>query len=95
VFNYRGYAPSTGRPSAQALLSDSLMIFDRLQQAPTSQDMIAVGFSIGSAIAAYLARHRPVTGLILVTPADSDEVARVERHEAARDSGMMPPTVTE
>ena len=24
--------------------------------------------------------------------ADSDEVARVERHEAARDSGMMPPT---
>jgi pimeloyl-ACP methyl ester carboxylesterase len=71
VFNYRGYAPSTGRPSGQALLSDSLTIFDRLQQAPASQDMIAVGFSIGSAIAAYLARHRPVTGLILVTPFDS------------------------
>jgi hypothetical protein len=27
--------------------------------------------------------------------ADYDEAARVERHEAARDSGMMPPTVTE
>ena len=26
VFHYRGYAPSSGRPSAQALLSDSLVI---------------------------------------------------------------------
>jgi pimeloyl-ACP methyl ester carboxylesterase len=71
VFNYRGYAPSTGAPSAKAVLSDSLMIFDRLQQARASQDIIAAGFSLGTAIAAYLARHRPVTGLILVTPFDS------------------------
>jgi len=73
VFDYRGYAPSTGRPSAQALLSDSLMIFERLQQAHASRDIVAVGFSLGSAIAAYLARHRPVAGLILVTPFDSLE----------------------
>ena len=73
VFNYHGYGPRTGRPSALALFSDSLMIFDRLQQARASQDIIAVGFSLGTAIAAYLARHRPVTGLILVTPFDSLE----------------------
>jgi pimeloyl-ACP methyl ester carboxylesterase len=73
VFNYRGYAPSTGRPSAQALFSDSLIILDRVQQARASQDIIAVGFSVGSAIAAYVARHRPVGGLILVTPFDSLE----------------------
>ena len=73
VFHYRGYAPSTGTPSAKTVLSDSLMIFDRLQQARASQDIIAVGFSLGTAIAAYLARHRPVTGLILVTPFDSLE----------------------
>ena len=73
VFNYRGYAPSTGAPSAKAVLSDSLMIFDRLQQARASQDIIAVGFSLGTAIAAYLARHRLVTGLTLVTPFDSLE----------------------
>jgi hypothetical protein len=30
VFHYRGYAPSSGRPSAQALFSDSLIIFDHL-----------------------------------------------------------------
>ncbi len=33
AFHYRGYAPSTGRPSAQALLSDSVLVFDRVQQA--------------------------------------------------------------
>ena len=73
VFHYRGYAPSGGRPSAQALLSDSLVIFDHLGQAQASQPVIAIGFSIGSAVAAYLARHRPVAGLILVTPFDSLE----------------------
>ena len=73
VFSYRGYGPSTGKPSARAVLSDSLTILDRLQQARASQDIVAVGFSLGSAIAAYAARHRPVAGLILVTPFDSLE----------------------
>ena len=30
AFHYRGYAPSSGRPSARALFSDSLTIFDHL-----------------------------------------------------------------
>jgi hypothetical protein len=33
VFHYRGYAPSSGRPSARALLSASLVIFDYLRRA--------------------------------------------------------------
>ena len=69
----RGYAPSSGRPSANAVLSDSLVIFDHLRQTHSDEPIIAVGFSIGSAVAAYLARHRPVVGLILVTPFDSLE----------------------
>lgn len=73
AFHYRGYAPSTGRPSAESLLSDSLSIFGHLQQADAQERVIAVGFSIGSGIAAYLARHRPAAGLILVTPFDSLE----------------------
>ena len=68
TFHYRGYAASSGRPSAEALLSDSLLIFDQLQQAHARERVIAVGFSIGSGVAAYLARHRPAAGLILVTP---------------------------
>ena len=73
TFHYRGYAPSSGRPSANAVLSDLLVIFDHLRQTQADEPIIAVGFSIGSAVAAYLARHRPVVGLILVTPFDSLE----------------------
>jgi uncharacterized protein len=73
TFHYRGYAPSTGRPSAEALLSDSLFIFDHLRQVHARERVIAVGFSIGSGVAAYLARHRSGVGLILVTPFDSLE----------------------
>lgn len=73
AFHYRGYAPSTGRPSAQALLSDSVLVFDRVQQANAREGVVAVGFSIGSGVAAHLARHRPTVGLLLVTPFDSLE----------------------
>jgi hypothetical protein len=73
AFHYRGYAPSSGKPSAESLLSDSLIIFDDLRQAQATEPIAAVGFSLGSGVAAYLARHRPVAGLILVTPFDSLE----------------------
>ena len=77
AFHYRGYAPSTGRPSARALFSDLLMIYDHLMQTQGGEGVVPVGFSIGAAVAAYLAWHRPVAGLILVTPFDSLEaVAR-------------------
>ena len=77
AFHYRGYAPSTGSPSADALFSNSLMIYDHLLQTQAGEPILPVGFSIGAAVAAYLARHRPVAGLILVTPFDSLEaVAR-------------------
>src|SRR5208337_797844 len=77
AFHYRGYAPSSGRPSARALFSDSLTIFDHLLRTQAGEPILPVGFSIGAPVAAYLARHRPVGGLILVTPFDSLEaVAR-------------------
>jgi len=77
AFHYRGYAPSSGSPSARALFSDSLMIFDHLVRTQAGERIIPVGFSIGAAVAAYLGRHRPVAGMILVTPFDSLEaVAR-------------------
>ena len=72
TFHYRGYAPSSGSPSAKALLSDALTVFDHLQHGRKRQ-VIAVGFSIGSGVAAYLGSQRPLAGLILVTPFDSLE----------------------
>ena len=72
AFHYRGYAPSTGRPSARAILQDALSIHDHLVAAAAPKRMIvAVGLSIGAGPAAYLAGKRAIAGLILVTPFDS------------------------
>ena len=71
AFHYRGYRPSTGSPGAAALIEDAPRIHDlavgRLRPART----VAVGFSVGSGVAASLAPQRPLDGLILVTPFDS------------------------
>ncbi|MFL6856384.1 MAG: alpha/beta hydrolase [Allosphingosinicella sp.] len=71
TFHYRGYAPSGGRPGAAALLADSLTIHDFAAARWPGRPIVAIGFSIGSGIAAHLARERPVAGAILVTPFDS------------------------
>ena len=68
VAYYRGYRPSTGRPSAAAIMADALTVHDRVARL---SGVIAVGFSIGSAIAAHLAAERPLAGLVLVTAFDS------------------------
>jgi pimeloyl-ACP methyl ester carboxylesterase len=71
TFHYRGYAPSQGRPSAEALIADAPLTLDAAV-AETRPDLTIVsGLSIGSGIAATLVGRRPVDGLILVTPFDS------------------------
>lgn len=65
AYHYRGYAPSTGAPSARALMDDAAAIHDSLD-GPVS----AVGFSIGSGVAASLAKVRDLQALILSTPFD-------------------------
>jgi len=69
AFHYRGYSPSTGSPSARALIADAPVIFDEAVKRVAPQKVLAVGFSIGSGVAASLADR--VDGLILVTPFDS------------------------
>ena len=71
AFHYRGYRPSTGSPSAEALLEDAPLVYDFAVARIHPDRTIAVGFSIGSGVAAALAGERPVDGLILVTPFDS------------------------
>jgi pimeloyl-ACP methyl ester carboxylesterase len=71
AFHYRGYRPSTGSPSAEALLADAPLVYDFAQELLEPKQTIAVGFSIGSGVAATLAQERPLDGLILVTPFDS------------------------
>ena len=71
VFHYRGYRPSGGAPSARALLADAPLIHDFAIDRLRPERVVAVGFSIGSGVAAGLAQERKLDGLILVTPFDS------------------------
>ena len=71
AFHYRGYRPSTGSPSAAALLDDAPRVYDFAVSRVRPKRTIAVGFSIGTGVAAHLAGERPLDGLILVTPFDS------------------------
>jgi pimeloyl-ACP methyl ester carboxylesterase len=71
AFHYRGYRPSTGRPSADALVEDAPLALALAVRRVKPERVIAVGFSIGSGVAASLAKSSAVDGLILVTPFDS------------------------
>ena len=71
AFHYRGYAPSRGSPSADALIADAPLVYDLAVAKLRPARVVAVGFSIGSGIAATLAAKRKLDGLILVTPFDS------------------------
>ena len=71
AFHYRGYRPSTGSPSAEALIADAPLVYDAAVERVKPRRVVGVGFSIGSGIAATLAEQRKLDGLILVTPFDS------------------------
>lgn len=71
AFHYRGYTPSTGSPSAEVLMTDAPLVHDLAVERVKPERTVAVGFSIGSGVAAQLATKRELDGLILVTPFDS------------------------
>lgn len=71
AFHYRGYSPSTGEPGAEALIADAPRIFDDSVMRVKPERAVAIGFSIGSGVAASLSRRRALDGAILVTPFDS------------------------
>jgi pimeloyl-ACP methyl ester carboxylesterase len=71
AFHYRGYRPSTGSPSAEALIADAPLVYDVAVERVKPKHIVAVGFSIGSGVAATLAAKRRLDGLVLVTAFDS------------------------
>ena len=78
AFHYRGYRPSTGSPSAKALIADAPLVYDAAVARTQATTVIAAGFSIGSGVAAHLAAQRKLDGLILVTPFDSLKAAAAD-----------------
>jgi pimeloyl-ACP methyl ester carboxylesterase len=79
--NYRGYGGSTGRPGEKELFQDALAIYDYATGAGGArpEEIVAMGRSLGSAVATMLASERPLHAVILVTPFDS-LVAVAEAH---------------
>jgi pimeloyl-ACP methyl ester carboxylesterase len=80
VFHYRGYGPSTGRPSEAALFEDARAIHDMLVSRLAPERTFAIGVSLGSAVAAHLSKARPLAGAILITPFDSIEAVAKETY---------------
>ena len=81
IFNHRGFAMSSGKPSEDGFLSDALAQYDVLAANPrvAPSNITVIGRSLGSGPAVYLAAHRPVAGVVLVTPYDSI-LALARRH---------------
>ena len=67
--HYRGYGGSSGRPSEAALFADALAVFDEVHR--RHAQVMLVGRSLGSGVAAYVASRRPVSRVVLVTPFES------------------------
>jgi len=73
VVNYRGYGGSEGRPSESALSHDAVALYDHMVARPDidSHRVVAMGRSLGTGVATYLASQRPLAGVVLVSPYDS------------------------
>ena len=69
LLHYRGYGPSEGRPTEEAIRRDALALFDQVRQA--HPQVTVIGRSLGSGVAVQVASQRPVARLVLVTPYDS------------------------
>lgn len=65
IFDYRGYAESTGKPSERGLQQDGLAAYDGLRARVGARPILLFGRSLGGAVAAYVATQRPAAGLIL------------------------------
>lgn len=64
VFDYRGYGFSGGSADVTAFERDALAVYDAVAK-DAGRGVVVYGFSMGAPIAAYVAAHRPVAGLIL------------------------------
>lgn len=81
--NYPGYGESSSVPSQENLYQSALEIYDSLldKKIIEADKLIIMGRSLGSSVAAYVAAHRPVAGLILITPFDSMENVAVHHYK--------------
>lgn len=69
LLDYRGYGKSTGKISGQdQLFNDNQSVYNQLKNAYQEKDIIILGYSIGSGMAAKLASDNKPAQLILQAP---------------------------
>lgn len=90
LVNYRGYGTSGGRPGERELYADALHVFDALARRADidATRVVLVGRSLGSGVATYVAAHRSVAGVVLVSPYDS-MTALGRRHYPLLPVGLL------
>jgi pimeloyl-ACP methyl ester carboxylesterase len=71
AYDYRGYGFSEGRADVRTFRRDALRLYDALAAQAGSTHVAVYGFSMGTAIASYVASERSVAGLIVVAPMSS------------------------
>lgn len=68
VVDYPGFGKSQGEFSEQALFDNAQFIYDELKKEYAEQDIVVVGASFGTGIAAYLAGHNTPKLALLLSP---------------------------
>ena len=67
-------------PSEPALVADAVLLHDAMVERLHPSRVVAAGFSLGSGVAAQLARQRPLGGVVLVTAFDSIAAVAAARY---------------
>lgn len=73
VVNYRGYGISEGRPSEENLFNDAIFLYDHFssRKEVDPEQIIVMGWSLGTGVATHLAYKREIKKVILISPYDS------------------------
>lgn len=72
AIDYPGYGLSDGAPSDKTMFDAAIKTYDYAinQEYVDTDNIVVLGYSIGTGVATYLASERNVSGLILVSPYD-------------------------
>ncbi|NUO02720.1 MAG: alpha/beta fold hydrolase [Saprospiraceae bacterium] len=82
VIDYPGYGKSPGKPTEEGCYHSAQMAYSWALERYASEWIIIYGRSLGSAMASWLAAHRPARQLILETPFPS--MAKLIAYKAPR-----------
>jgi len=88
TFNYRGYGLSAGIPNETSLYEDALYIFGAIKKENPNSRIVIIGYSLGSAVAGYLASRTDAPLLVLLAPLYS-----IERIAKENFSALIPSVI--